>query len=260
LADAFNLQDTLAKYAKKPSDLAKPELILLYGPPGGGKTFTSATASEIPGVKKVLILDTEGSTSGSLLGFDDDIVQIVPVVRENSIESYKFLNTILERIFDPNTEGGYDVVIIDTFDVAQDWAADYFFDTAKTGKTGEKDGFEVWRNVKTWSIETARSLKRIDALGVLVVHDREEKEKSGAITTKLNLVGSARDVLPGIPDIVGYIYRELEEDGSEETYGEFASQGGKVTKNRFRFPPLVKDPNIAKLFKYITDKQKEASK
>lgn len=256
MTDTFNLQDTLEKYITKPSESTTPRLSLIYSPPGQGKTFFGATASRIPGVRKMLILDTEGSTTGTLGSFDDDVIDIISVEKEDEVESFQFLNAILEKLFDKDTVHEYDVVMIDTFDVAQGWAHKYFDANAPTGRSGEKDGFAVWGNVKDWSISVARNMKRIDAFGVLVVHDTEEKNKDGALVTRLNLLGKAKDVLPGIPDVVVYLNRVLE--GEEEiTFGYFATQDGKVTKNRFQFPPVVKNPSFDGLFKYIEDRKAE---
>lgn len=255
-ADPFNLDDVLDKYTKKPSETAKPELALLYSRPGGGKTYLAATISEVPGVNRTLILDTEGSTSGTLSDFDDDKVQIIDCRRDTPIASFQFLNTILEKLFDSKNKHSYDAVIVDTFDVAQDWALAYFEST-----TPKNDGFAKWAGVKEWSLSTAASLKRMAPYAVLVIHDKTEKDADGANVIGLNLLGSARDLLPGIPDIVAYLKRVLEND-REVTLGYFASEGNKVTKNRFKFPPVVRDPSFPKLFQYIEDqrKAKEASK
>jgi hypothetical protein len=258
LSDQFDLDDVLTKYVKKPSDMSNPELILLYSRPGGGKTYLAATISEVPGINRTLVLDTEGSTAGTLTDFDDEKVHIVDCQRDNEVESFKFLNSILDKFFDSTTKHSYDAVIIDTFDVAQDWAHAYFDENAPRGRNGEKDGYAVWGNVKDWSVGTARNLKRISPIGVLVVHDREEKNKDGGTITKLNLVGSAKDILPGIPDVVAYLERVLEGD-EEVTLAQFASQDNKVTKNRFKFPPVVRNPSLPKLFEYIEKNKKVKS-
>ena len=252
--DAFNLDDALSKYVKKPSERAHPELALLYSRPGGGKTWLAASISEVPGVDKVLILDIEGSTVGAISDFDDDKIDIIPCERDTTVETFQFTNTILDNLFNSTTTHTYDAVIVDTFDVLQSYAADYFESVAATGKSGEKDGYEIWRNVKNWSISVARNLKRIPAYGILVVHDREEKAKDGGLETRLNLLGAAKDVLPGIPDMVAYLQRVLEDGDSEVTYGYFATQDDKVTKNRFHFPPVVKNPTFKGLFKYIDER------
>lgn len=256
MSETFDLDDVLTKYIAKPSQRAKPELALLYSRPGGGKSWLAASISDVPGVDKVLVLDTEGSTTGALRGFDDAKVDIIDCRKDTPVKSFQFLDTILTRLWDENTKHSYDAVVIDTFDIAQDWCLAYWKANPPTNDRGKPDGFAVWGNVKEWSLKVATNLKRITPYGVLVVHDREEKEDNGSTMTKLNLVGGAKDVLPGIPDMVVHLQRKLE-DGNEVTYGYFASEDNKVTKNRFGFPAVVKSPTFAKLFKYIEDQAKK---
>jgi hypothetical protein len=240
----FNLPSGVT--ISKPSQVAHPELFILYGRAGGGKTYLGASASELPHVKKMLIIDTEGSASGTLTDFSDEKVDIVRV------KTYKEFAETMNAVFDADDAGTlpYDVVQIDTFDVAQDMAIKHFHEKSPG------DTRAAWGLVKEWSDTVARGMKNLKALGILVVHEREEKALSGGILARLRLSGSARDTLPGIADVVAYVTRELNEDGEEVTIAQFASQDGLVTKNRFRFPPAVEDPSIPALFKYIDDRKK----
>lgn len=240
----FDLGAILTKYITKPEASTKPELALLYGPPGCGKTYCSGSASEIPGVRKVLYLDTEGSTVGTMGGFDPDKIDIIRV--DLHPEPFAFANTILQKLFDPGAKYDYDVVVIDTFDTLQDLAIKSF---------DSSDGWELWRDVKDWSLDIAKKLKKLPVLGILVVHDREEKTEGGAIVARLRLAGAAKDILPGIPDMVTYLERKLDkDDGEVHTYGYFESSNKKVTKNRFGFPPIVKDVSLPQLWKFIDKK------
>ncbi len=247
--DPFDLEAALAKHVKKPSEVATPQLALLYSQPGGGKTWLAASICEVEGVDRVLILDTEGSTVGSIAEFPDAKIDIVSVERDTPEESFMFLNTILDHLSNSATVSPYDAVVIDTFDVAQDWAIKYFKENAPTNDKGNIDGWAVWGSVGEWSADTARMLKRIPAKAVLVIHDREEKSKDGMLTKRLNLAGKAKDILPGIPDMVMYLERKLEGD-EEVTYAHMATQDAKVTKNRFHFPPVVKNPRMKSLYEY----------
>lgn len=238
----------------KPSQVSYPELFLLYGQAGSGKSWLAASASELPGIGKILIVDTEGSAAGTVAEFSDAKVDIARVT------NYQQFNDVMNQLFDPEVKHAYGAVVVDTFDVAQDWAVDHFTNTAPKGRSGEVDGFAVWRLVKEWSETVARGMKAMEPLGILVLHEREEKSKGGSVLTKIRLSGSARDVLPGIPDVVAYLTRGLNDDDEEETVAEFASQAGLVTKNRFRFPPKVADPSIPKLFKFIDDRKKKGGK
>lgn len=246
--DLFDLDAVLAKYVVKPEAAGKPEEILLYSPAGSGKTYFAASACELPGVKKVLYLDVEGSTKGTLGSFNKNKIDIIPIYLEDPSRQFPLLNTIITKLGDKNTVTKYDVVVIDTFDVAQDLAVAAFENA---------DGYQQWRDVKDWSLDTARMLKRIKPLAILVMHDREEKVDSGAIVARLRLSGAAKDVLPGIPDMVAYLERKLsKEDGNVHTYAYFESSNRKVTKNRFNFPPIMEDADLPALWAYI-DEQAE---
>lgn len=97
-----SLKERLSKYTTKPSALAHPVLTLLYGQAGSGKTHLAATVSNLPHVKSVLYLDTEGSTTGALHGFDDskfEIIVIPEVIKAlnesgNAVTEIQFLDSI----------------------------------------------------------------------------------------------------------------------------------------------------------------------
>lgn len=244
----LDLDETLAKYVTKPEALTRPELILAYGQPGSGKSHLAATIASVPGVEKVLYLDTEGSTVGVLSRIENS--GKIDVIRVDQHETpFQFLNAIVSRLGEKTS---YDAVVIDTFDTAQNWAEEFFEEKAPLSRSGEKDGFWKWSQVKEWSIRTAQTLKRIGPVGVLVVHDKEEKSAGGAITKRLLLSGSSKDVLPGIPDVVAYLERKIV-DGEPTTVAYFGTDDNKVTKDRFGFPPKVKSATLPKLFRYIEE-------
>ena len=246
----FDLDDAMAKYITKPDPLGKPELALLYSPAGSGKTHTAATASELPGVKKVLYLDAEGSTVGVLSNFDAEKFDVIRLDQmPNAIQVF---DAFMKRL--SKEETGYDVIVVDTFDVLQDLKLKHL-------ESRGIDGWEKWGQLADWSTEFARTLKKCSALGIIVVHEREEKLESGAVLSKLRVSGSAKDTLPGIPDLIMYLERKIETgedgDGKEHTYGFVASSDRKVTKNRFGFPPAIKDVSLPGLWRFIDNKSKE---
>lgn len=253
MTDQFDLHDVLDKYVTKPSEASKPEFMVFYGRPGGGKSWLAASASDLPNIRKVLILDTEGSTVGTLSDFSDDKIDIIRV------DSFVMLNAILDKLFDENAQHEYDVVILDTLDVAQDWAIKHFKEKAPITKSGEKDGFWVWDQVAEWTISrVGRQLRQAKFLAIAVVHEREEKSSDGSLVKLLQLSGKAKDIWPGLPDVVAWTERKIL-DGKPQTVAYFETEDNKVTKNRFHFPPKVVGPTIPKLFEWI-DKQKSESK
>lgn len=276
---SFELDDIIAKAARKPDPVAKPELWLLYSQAGSGKTHTASGAVDISDDTKVLYIDVEGSTPGVVTNHKNwRNIDIVPVYEmtasdeeraqgiTNEIKRFKYLRTLLsEKYLFSGKETKYDYVVIDTFDVAQDYAIDFFEREAQIAADnlgGEVNGFSVWADVKKWTLSVAKNMKSMKPVGILVQHDREEKAKSGAIVKKLALSGSAKDILPGIPDVVLYLERRLVKEPTKDdpnntvevTVGYFASEDGKVTKNRFGFPAKVKNPTIPKLLELIEKK------
>ena len=118
---AFEIDALLSKYSSKPAKAAKPELLAVYGQPGCGKSYFAGTVAGLPNFKKGLILDTEGSTVGVVTDQRFDVIRV-----DKQPDPFKFLSTILSKgkqgLFNPANKHSYDVIILDTLDIAQDLA------------------------------------------------------------------------------------------------------------------------------------------
>ena len=260
-----SLKERLSKYTIKPSDVNYPGLVMLYGRPGSGKTWLAASVSELPSVNKVLYIDTEGSTEDTLVGFNDDKIDIlnIPKTVRNindsadgpQVTEIQFLDSVLDELLATNTSG-YDAIVIDTLDVAQDWKVKEL-----TPIWEKKNKFKIWDLVSDWTENIGQRLKSLDAVGVIVLHSKKDKdESSGVVSIEARLKGSSRDTFPGIPDTVVHLTRRTYRDGDkdiEATVAEFGSQDNKVTKNRFDFPITMVAPSFTKMWDHIDNRQKE---
>lgn len=257
----------LGDYLVKPSALNKPEQIILYGKPGGGKSWLAASTSLVEELSPVLIIDTEGSTAGTVAGFPDENLDILPItvtpddlaqfdevtdaVRDE-IRFQKF-DQIVSALMNQNHK--YKTVIIDTLDVAQSWAEGHFKRNAPITQGGERDTWASYANLKEWTIKIVRNLKAAPFLSVLVYHETIEKSDTGAMISEITMVGSARTVVPGIPDIVGRVKRYFDEESDKEVTEVFFGSGGDqaATKNRFQLPVVMYDPTMQDIIDAIKE-------
>lgn len=214
---------TLDKYSTKPSELTKPEQIILMGPYGGGKTYLAASASLVPELRKVLIIDTEGSTVGTTADFDDDHLQIINI-REQAdklsrakgvqVHPVQFFELVMDQVFEHQDR--YGTVVIDAMDRLNDMYVDYHDSIAPVESSGNVNSFFKWnetRDVLTSHRGLIQKMKDASFLSILVMHEQED-EKSGRIdfawTGK-----SARSDLGGIPDLVMRVSRFYDERKKE---------------------------------------------
>ena len=281
MTTAFEFDDMISGYLETPVPNAKPESALIVGSFGQGKTYMAATAIDLPGVKKGLYIDTEGSTVGvvkdpkwSIIRVDKypspERLQAIATARKISVdevdieeERFRFLDQLLSSgprgLFHPNSKTDFDVIVIDAVDVAQRFAKYHFMygDGIEYSDRGAVDSFKGWDHLGSWLRRIAEGMRRHPAFGVFVAHESEKQAKSGAIVPTVALQGALKEELPGLVDMVMRIERTLEEgdDGNDVkvTYGTFLSADKDPAKDRFDFPPVVKNPSFPALFKYIDD-------
>ena len=235
----------LSEFTVKPSARNKPNSIILYGPPGGGKSWLAASASEVEEFGKVLIIDTEGSTFGTLSAFDDERIDIFPV---SDIETFDDLLTALTT-----QEHGYGTVILDTLDVLQGMYIDKVMDEEEAKAKPNTMG--AWGSVRRWTVSVMDKLNRADFLSIIVAHQTEDKLESGKVMTRIALSGSAKDIVAGRADIVGFVTREIQADGTEMSTMQVGSSNKMATKNRFNLPVVMEDPSMTTIMEAINGKK-----
>lgn len=233
---------------KKPSEQSKMNFALLYGPPGGGKTYTAATVSQIAEMTPVIILDTEGSTIGAIKSIPngDDNIDIIPV---STAEGF-------DMAFNAAVNGelgkDYKAIIIDTFDVAQERKLKQITERLETEGRGD-DGYAKWGELKQWSNDIAEKMRDMEQFGIMVTHVKREQQESGAMFDLIALAGGAKDTIPGIPDIVAFVERD-----EEVTFAHFEASKRRVSKNRHGLPATMEDPSFEKIYRdFVVAKNKE---
>jgi phage nucleotide-binding protein len=229
---------SFAKFIHKAEALNTPKTMLIYGDAGRGKTWLAASAAEIKELSPVLLIDVEGGASAIARDFKD-----VDVINVDTHEKFdKVMNDLL------TVKHKYKTVIIDTFGVAMDRAERFFGE--KPENKGNK--FGKWGDLKIWANDIVRAIHAAPFVGIILTHAEDQRdETSGAIKTVPNIPGGSKKDLPGIPDIIGYMTAQKDEEGGFKRVLVVASSDRLVTKNRFNLPPTIVEPSMSKIFNII---------
>jgi hypothetical protein len=226
-----------AKAVKKAEVLNVPKSILIYGDPKNGKTWLAASASEVPELSPVLLIDVEGGASAIARDWKD-----VDVL---AVDNHQQLDAAVEQLL--TQPHGYKTIIIDTLGVAMDRAEKVFEEKVEN----VKNPFGKWGDLKEWANNMARNLHHAPFLTIFVAHAMDEKDQTtGAVKTVPMLPGSMRSTLPAIPDIIGYMSSER----NDETIKRAVYLQGSdrlVSGNRFGLPARMQDPSLKKILDTI---------
>lgn len=259
MTDEFSLDE----YVIAPDTLDSPEMLMFYGPPGNGKTFIAASAAEVEGLYPVLIIDTEGSTQGTIKGFPEGRIDVFRPQKTHPGNEYKAVVSVLESLLTKPHK--YKTVIIDTADVLQEWSI-------AAGKV-KGDGFAHWNF--THSELTAPPVKSKDAKGkwddrglfhrlkaapflaILVVHDKQESlnEEGTLMYANVQWQGQGKTKIGGIPDMVGYVTRDTNSAGVSVSTLHTAPTKRSLAKNRFDLPAKLVGPTMSTIYDIINQKE-----
>jgi hypothetical protein len=106
--------------------------------------------------------------------------------------------------------------------------------------------------LKEWVTDVTRKLHAAPFLAILVAHAQDERDdQTGAVKTVPMLPGSAKNTLPAIPDIIGYMTAEADGSGGINRVLYLQSSDRLVSGNRFGLPAKMIDPSIKKIIDSI---------
>lgn len=196
-------------------------VMLLYGMPGAGKTSTALTA------KNPLLLDFDNGAH-RCIGRKDSV----------QIKSWKDITSLSAQDLQP-----YDSIIIDTVGRALEFlAVDLIAEKSSLAKGGALtlQGYgAINQAFKVWIAQLRQYGKNI----ILLAHDKEEK--NGDLKyIRPDAMGSAKDEIKKISDMIGYVYLENKNrivsfDPTEAWYGK---NSGNIPASR------LPDYNVNKTF------------
>lgn len=200
-------------------------MIILFGPPGGGKTSTSFTG---PG--KTLHIDADRGIDRALQEARPDYV---------SLDAYKdygeWHNEVMSDEFETLVlEAGYKNIVLDTAAaLLDDFMASWII------STNPSNGYNGNLALKGWGVlksTFAALISRLRALGLNVIIVAHEKNLGEDSTSRYGLAvsGGSNDILLRIADMVGYQHL----DPKEGRVLDFNPSHIHIGKNTAQFPPL----------------------
>lgn len=250
---------SFASFIQPPAEVGRPKSILLYGSHGTRKTSIAGSLALVEGFNRILYIDIDQGAEVLMTNpatrakVEDGTIQVLPI---SSLDPQAFakINAVIDEV--TGTDFGYDAVVLDTLDVAQDVAEKHYKGVHATASTsGKKDGFAIWGDLGVWTDEIVRKLHESPFfMGVVTVHSKEQTAESGAHRILPRLSGSSKDSIGGIPSIVAYLeYQKDPETNEVHLVASVAESDVVISKNRYSFPPFIVDPTMPTMFKLIDE-------
>jgi hypothetical protein len=217
--------------------------MIIFGDSGRGKTNLGASAIHA-GFKRVLIVDIEGSAKG--------VARLNPGVKRIKAPTFEHLEVIKDDILRNPSE--VDLVIFDTTNAGQKMAEAHF----KGLPQNRLNKFGAWEDLRVWTNDWFRSFHNSPIPTIFIAHALDDKnEQTGAVKTTVKATGSAKEDIPTIPDIVGYLAYE-NVNGTLERVLYVGESETLVTKNRFGLPSKIYQPSMKKIVELIKQASEEA--
>lgn len=241
-------------------EVGDPKSIFLYGTHGTRKTTIASSIYKVPGITKVLHIDID---QGAETLATDDVIKAA--IKDGSYNVYPIdslapgakgkVEEVIQEVTTTNFFG-YDAVILDTLDVAQDVAEEVFeAQFATSGKSGKRDGFAVYGALGVWTDKVVRKLHNCKHLvGVVTAHEKENTSEDGTIRVQPRLSGSSKDAIGGVPSIVMRLqFQTHPETGERALIATLGEDEKLITKQRYRdvLPQHMRDLTLPDLYARI---------
>lgn len=229
--DRAELQELLK--TKPPATAAASLSILLYGPPGAGKTYFAGTAADHPKTSPVFWIDIEGGTRTIADKTDIDVFEC------RSVEDLKKAGNTLEK-----SPGVYKCKVIDSLSELQKLDMTKIMRTAKMKNDNideEVPSPREWHKSQLHIRDVVRFFRDLPGHTIFITHSSDKENDAGITNTMPSLPGKLAAEIAGFVDIVGFISAKPKTVMNKETKKQekrivrtilFESNGTHIAKDR----------------------------
>lgn len=247
MTDEFEVD--FSAFLADPNLLTDPQLLVFYGPYGQGKTWLAASAAEVEDLYPVLIIDTEGSTTGVVGNFPEGRIDVIRPKEMWPGKEWEKTNALINNLL--HKKHKYKTVVIDPMNSVFEWA--------KTAGDKPGDGFAKWNFVQEKLTDDGGmidKLKNAPFLAILVLHEAKEGGEGDGLTfADFRWQGGGKSRVGQFPDMVGYITRDTNSAGVSTSTLHTAPTKRNNAKNRFSLPAKMVDPSMVKIMQHIREKK-----
>jgi len=215
---------------------------LVYGDPGTGKTTFIGSASLVPALCPVLLLDVEGGDL-SLTGFPN-----VEVVR---VTSYKQLQPIYDELY--RMRHGYRTVAIDNLTELRYFGmTDIMIDAVAKNEKQDPDvpSQREWGKSSEQIRRVVRGFRDLPMHTIFTAHKKEEELKN-LMVTKPSLPGKLANEVSGFVDLVLFYYMKFVNNESKRLMLTAKTAKEDAKDRSGKLPPVIEDPTMAKIIEFI---------
>lgn len=238
---------------------------LVQGRSGAGKTVLCASASTVPEMSPILILDFQ---AGLMSLGAPGVKKIVDLrnIDVLSIHSFREFKDVYEEL--RKGEHRYKTIVIDTLSDVARMVQQQVMDVA-VRKDPSRDPLQL--GIGEWGksleqmrrvLEGFRYLSTHMLVSVLTSEDRDDV--SGVIKARPSVAGRLRDELPWLFDIVGFLVSDTKKEGDNvvaERSMYFMPTRRWDAKDRTGVLPFeMEDPSMGKIYQMIKEKRTNGQK
>lgn len=221
--------------------------VLIYGESGVGKTVLSGSATDVPGMAPVLLIDVEGGTLSLRNRYAD-----VDVIRVSHFDR-------LQGVYNDLYRGShYNTVIVDSLTELQKFSMSTIMkDVIAKDSTRDEDvpAQRDWGKNQEQIRRFVRGFRDLPMHTIFTALSKEDKDmKTGMTRIRPSLPGKLAGEIAGFVDIVVYYSIRYAGEGGNVRVLQTTSTEKVLAKDRSgRLPALITDPTMTTLIDHMNN-------